>query len=69
MFTQYDKDIVIENTCPAIVTFACHNLGESEGIPRPTERWWGGGGGGGGEGGGEGGGGRRYFPGAPKNYF
>ena len=33
VFTQYDKDIVLENTCPATVTFACHNLGESEDMP------------------------------------
>ena len=33
VFTQYDKEIVLENTCPATVTFACHNLGEFEDMP------------------------------------
>ena len=33
VFTQYDKEIELENTCPAIVTFAYHNVGESEDMP------------------------------------
>ena len=33
VFTQYDKEIVLENTCTATVTFAHHNLGESEDMP------------------------------------